>query len=192
MESHWSQSPSGALLARAISFLFSKFIQPARDGGLKDFIEEHCSIFRDWDIDSEQRTQYFTLFSDFEKMMDKFLEDFAELEGLTSSEVMATITRVAEGNNNRAIKGVQTLLRGLEYRKFCSIMKNKAEALTNELKEVVPHESRLDEFRHHHREVEELGEHQKSNHSQSFAAYRSDCKDMGRKSKEECIAKDSK
>jgi hypothetical protein len=43
---HWSATPNGSLLARAISFTYSKISTPGCDGGLKEFIDFNCHVFQ--------------------------------------------------------------------------------------------------------------------------------------------------
>ena len=114
---HWSQTPSGALLSRAISFMFSKIISTAKDGGMKEWIEEHCGIFDGWAMEAEQRLEYSQLFSEFERKMEQVLEEFALSEGRTAADISRSIAEVAEGSDSRAARSVRTLLSGLDYKK---------------------------------------------------------------------------
>ena len=137
MPPHWTQTPNGAMLARATSHLFRAIISPESEGGCKEFLEANCAIFADWSEDSEQLLQYSVLFGQFETHMEKSLEDFAESEGESPQEIVRRIAGVADGADVRAAKQVARLLGGVDYRKFCSIMHTRATDLMAELQAVL-------------------------------------------------------
>jgi hypothetical protein len=129
-QQHWSQHPDGALLARAVAFVFRKIISPEEEGGCKEFLEKNCSIFDSWTEESEQKIEFTQLFFEFEQKMERVLEDLAEIENLEPSEIVRRIGNVQEGGINAAAsKQVKRLLSGVDYKKFCCIMRNKARDL---------------------------------------------------------------
>ena len=135
MPPHWTQTPNGAMLARATSFVFSTIISPESEGGCKEFLEANCAIFADWTEDSEQLLQYSVLFSQFEARMERALEDFAEKEGEAPQEIVCRIASIADGDDSRAAQQVRRLLGGVDYRRFCGIMKTRAADLLAQLTE---------------------------------------------------------
>jgi hypothetical protein len=114
---------------RAIAFVYRKIIAPAAEGGLKEFICENCSHFADWTPEGEQQLLFTQLYAAFEEKMENLLDEFALSEGMEPGEIAAIVADIADSNDARAVKCVQTLLRGTDYRKFCSIMKSKASEL---------------------------------------------------------------
>jgi len=133
---HWSLTPGGAMLSRALSFVFGKIIAPANAGGMKEWIAEHCGMFAAWSMEAEQRLEYSQLFAEFEGRMSAVLEDFARSEGRTAADIASSLAQLAEGSDGRAARSVQTLLRGLDYRKFCQVMRDRARDLTAEMAEL--------------------------------------------------------
>ena len=118
---------------RAIAFVYSKIICCASEGGLKEFFEENCAVFHDWSMESEQLLIFTTLFGEFETRMEKILEDFAETENMTPAEISEMLASISEGTDSKAAKGVQQLLRGIDYKKFCTVMRTKASEIIKDL-----------------------------------------------------------
>ena len=121
---HWTQSEDGACVSRAMSHVFKAMITPEEEGGLKTWIDSNCSVFKAFEEDGEQRLVFMELFSEFEKLLATLLDAFAHSEGEDWSVLARRIEAVVQSDNKMATKGALRLLNGLEYKKFCVIMKN--------------------------------------------------------------------
>mmetsp|Transcript_2745 Transcript_2745/g.4126 ORF Transcript_2745/g.4126 Transcript_2745/m.4126 type:complete len:219 (+) Transcript_2745:37-693(+) len=120
---HWSTTENGALMARATSFIYRKIIASELEGGLKNFFEENCQIFLN--SEGEQQLDYMDLYRDYERHIDRFLDEFAKHEELTAVEVSHRLQDAVQGNR-AAAKNLEMLLAASEYSKFVSMMRRKA------------------------------------------------------------------
>ena len=64
---HWSTTEEGALVARATAHVYRAIIASQRQGGMKDFLEEKCSLFKDLAgvcVNDQRLLKYYTTGND--------------------------------------------------------------------------------------------------------------------------------
>ena len=121
------RSENDALLQRAVSCVYTTIIKPAEEGGIKDWMHEHCLAFTDA---AEHRMEYTALFEDYEEKMEAALQAFARQEGLSTREVYERFSD-GKGESIGTDNNVQLLLAATNYAKFVKLMRRGLTPVTS-------------------------------------------------------------
>lgn len=127
---HWSTTGDGKIVAGATAFVNRKIIAPEEEGGYKHWFEAHCHHFRGYGSlnSTEHKLEYTELYETFQEKMESALEEYCTEENIDAAEVLQRVGD-ADANSIKAGKVVQSLLNTFSYKKFCTLMKNKAKQM---------------------------------------------------------------
>ena len=123
-------SPSGRvkmtvdrqLLYKAVGYVYSKLVMPGEEGGLKDWIKEHCIHFS-----TPYKEEHFILateiYNEYELLVEKSLVEFCEEENIDFKQFYSALVqaKTAEGMG----KTIDMLLASASYKKFYKLMHRK-------------------------------------------------------------------
>mmetsp|Transcript_29051 Transcript_29051/g.59419 ORF Transcript_29051/g.59419 Transcript_29051/m.59419 type:complete len:199 (-) Transcript_29051:200-796(-) len=114
------------VLKRATAFLYRRIISSREEGGMKDFFEEHCELFKGIGKGEEQSLEFMPLYREYESLVDQALTDFAQLEGLSEEDLGETVQVAVRGGTLSANRGLSMLVAAGDYRKFITMMATRA------------------------------------------------------------------
>lgn len=127
------------LLRRATAHCYRMIIAPASEGGLKEFLDEHCGTFAEV---TEHSVRHWELYKEFEAKVDGALEGFLETEFEDPESRRANLddlhAAIRRGMDDRASKkesmdsAVSLLVAAADFKKFCSIMRQRAKKKVKE------------------------------------------------------------
>lgn len=127
---HWSTTGDGKIVAGATAFVNRKIIAPAEEGGYKNWFEAHCHHFIGYDSlsSTEHKLEYTELYETFQEKMESALEEYCTKENIDATEILQRVGD-ADAMSIKAGKVVQSLLNTFSYKKFCTLMRNKAKQI---------------------------------------------------------------
>lgn len=120
---HWSQTESGATLARVSSHMHKMMISSPSEGGMRDFFDDHCLKFET--TNEEYDLIHHQLYKDFETKVSETLDTFCKIESCDPVEIMQRCKRAAE-EHKQASKHLAILLASTSFAKFVRLMRAKA------------------------------------------------------------------
>jgi hypothetical protein len=110
------------MLYKAVSYIYSKLVTPAEEGGLKDWIKDHCIHFS-----TPYKEEHFILATEIHKQYESLIEEhlcqFCQEENVNLKVFYATLVQAKTVSGMG--KTIDMLLASASYKKFYKLMHRK-------------------------------------------------------------------
>mmetsp|Transcript_22908 Transcript_22908/g.29919 ORF Transcript_22908/g.29919 Transcript_22908/m.29919 type:complete len:180 (-) Transcript_22908:144-683(-) len=97
------------------------FCSPDYTSAIGDFMDSKAHVFTVFDLEVEQPLEYYSIFKEYQSLVEEHFEAFIENEAISTDEIF-DVCRTLQDNDNGASTCLEYLLACTEYSFFLNLM----------------------------------------------------------------------